>query len=207
MRFYETIDGTAFYPSVTTVLGKTMPADKSAALAKWQQVLGLTEANRRSKEAADHGTMVHLLIERYLRGEPFYGPDEEKNDKAMATFNSLKLKLAKIDEVWGLEVPMYSHLLKLAGRCDCIGVFKGRPSIIDFKTAGRLKSDADIEDYKLQLCAYSIMHNELFDTNIEDGVILMAGANGFPQEFRVPLLNYVQPLLDRIDKFYATLSA
>jgi genome maintenance exonuclease 1 len=207
MRFYETIDGSGFYPSVTTVLGKTMPEDKANALKKWQEALGHVEANRRSREAADNGTAVHLLIERFLKGEPLYQPGEQKSEKAFAAFNSLKLKLAKIDEVWGLEVPLYSHLLKLAGRCDCIGVYRGRPSIIDFKTAGRLKSEADIEDYKLQLCAYSIMHNELFDTNIEDGVILMAGANGFPQEFRVPLLDYVQPLLDRIDRFYASLSA
>ena len=207
MRFYETADGSGFYPSVTTVLGKTMHEDKANALKKWQQALGSVEADRRSREAADNGTAVHLLIERFLKGEPLYQPGEEKNEKAFAAFNSLKLKLAKIDEIWGLEVPLYSHLLKLAGRCDCIGVYRGKPSIIDFKTAGRLKSEADIEDYKLQLCAYSIMHNELFDTDIQDGVILMAGANGFPQEFKVPLLDYVQPLLNRIDKFYASLSA
>ena len=59
-----------------------------------------------------------------------------------------------------------------------------------------------MEDYRLQLTAYALMHNELFGTDIEQGVILMTSDGGFPQEFKVNLLEYVEPLVERIQLFY-----
>lgn len=200
-RFYETALG-KFYPSITTVLGKTMPEEKSVALKNWQTSLGMDAAQKKTKEAADRGTAVHLLVERYLKKEELIQGDEKYSTEIMSSFNALKLKLNKIEEVWGQEVALASDLIKVAGRCDCIGVYKGVPCIIDFKTSGRIKSDKDIEDYKLQLCAYAIMHNEMYNTNIERGVILMTSAAGFPQEFTVNLNDYAQNLMDRVNKFY-----
>lgn len=200
-RFYETVQG-KFYPSITTVLGKTMPEEKSAALKNWQTSLGMDVAQKKTKEAADRGTAVHLLVERYLKKEQLVQGNEKYSNEIMSSFNALKLKLNNIEEVWGQEVALASDLIKVAGRCDCIGVYKGVPCIIDFKTSGRIKSDKDIEDYKLQLCAYAIMHNEMYNTNIETGVILMTSAAGFPQEFTVNLNDYAQNLMDRVNKFY-----
>lgn len=200
-RFYETVQG-KFYPSITTVLGKTMPEEKSAALKNWQTSLGMDVAQKKTKEAADRGTAVHLLVERYLKKEQVVQGNEKYSNEIMSSFNALKLKLNNIEEVWGQEVALASDLIKVAGRCDCIGVYKGVPCIIDFKTSGRIKSDKDIEDYKLQLCAYAIMHNEMYNTNIETGVILMTSAAGFPQEFTVNLNDYAQNLMDRVNKFY-----
>jgi CRISPR/Cas system-associated exonuclease Cas4 (RecB family) len=204
-RFYQTPSG-KFYPSITTVLGGTTPPEKADALKNWQASLGMDVAQKKTQEAADRGTSVHLMIERYLKKEPVI--QGEKFDSSIITsFNGLKLKLNAIEEVWGQEVALYSDLLEIAGRCDCIGVYKGKECIIDFKTAGRLKGDKDIDDYKLQLTAYAIMHNEIFGTDISDGVILMTSAGGFPQEFRVNLLDYVDKLADRVDKFYVQLEA
>jgi genome maintenance exonuclease 1 len=42
--------------------------------------------------------------------------------------------LGDIDEVWGLESGLVVDGL-YAGTADCIGIFKGKPTIIDFKTA------------------------------------------------------------------------
>lgn len=206
LRLYETPNG-QFYPSITTVLGETQPVEKRDALRKWQLSLGLEEANRRTKDAADRGTAVHLLIERYLKKEELIPTGEKFKPEDVNMFNALKLKLNSIKEVWGQEVALYSDELQLAGRCDCIGVYKGKPSIIDFKTSGKIKTTHQIEDYRLQLCAYAIMHNELFDTKIEDGVILMTSEAGFPQEFSVKLADYVEPLKKRINEFYTKLSA
>lgn len=204
MRFYETPEGN-YYPSITTILGGTMPPEKEAALKKWQTSLGADNAQRKTQEAADRGTAVHLLAERYLKGEDLI-QGEKFNPADIASFNALKLKLNKVEKVWGQEVALYSDLLELAGRCDVIGVYKGKPTIIDFKTSTSLKGSDRIEDYRLQLCAYSIMHNEMFGTDIIDGVILMTSAGGFPQEFHVDLLDYVEPLIARVDEFYAKLS-
>jgi ATP-dependent exoDNAse (exonuclease V) beta subunit len=205
MRLYATPDRN-YYPSITTVLGKTQPPEKAAALEGWRNAIGHEEAQRQTEAAASNGTGVHLLIERYLKKEELVQGDEF-TEKMMQGFNSLKLKLNKITEVWGQEVPLFSNLLRVAGRCDCIGVYKGKPCIIDFKTSRRIKNKDEIEDYYLQLTAYSIMHNEMFGTDIVDGVVLMTSGEGFPQEFCVNLLEYVDPLVKRVDKFYEQLEA
>lgn len=204
MRLYETPKGD-FYPSITTVLGKTMGEEKVKALQKWQTSLG-SLATKKTQDAADHGTAVHLLIERYLKGEELVKPGENISQLNINAFNAIKLKLKNIDEIWGQEIALFSDELALAGRCDCIGIYKGVPSIIDFKTSTRLKSQKDIEDYRCQLTAYAIMHNEMFGTDVTNGIILMTSATGFPQEFKVNLLDYVEPLIARVEKFYATLS-
>jgi ATP-dependent exoDNAse (exonuclease V) beta subunit len=180
-----------------------MAEDKAQALKNWQKALGAL-ADKKTKDAADHGTAVHLLIERFLKKEDLIQGDTFSHQN-LAAFNALKLKLKNIDEVWGLEVPMYSDILELAGRCDCVGVYKGVPSIIDFKTSGKIKNSERVEDYRLQLTAYALMHNELFGTNIEQGIILMTSDGGFPQEFKVNLLEYVEPLVERIQLFYERL--
>lgn len=206
MRFYETPEK-KYYPSITTVLGSTMSEEKQQSLKKWQMSLGVSKAQQITKEAADRGTAVHLLIERYLKKEDLISPGEKFNQSDINMFNALKLKLNKIDEVWGQEVSLYSDTLEIAGRCDCIGVYKNIPCIIDFKTSSRIKGDKDIDDYKLQLCAYALMHNEMFGTDIKNGIILMSSDSGFPQEFKVNLEDYVEPLVSKVEQFYSKLSS
>lgn len=201
MRLYETPAGN-FYPSITTVLGKTQSKEKQKALKNWQTSLGMDAAQKKTQEAADHGTAVHLLTERYLKKEELRQVGEVIKPADMNAFNALKIKLNKIDSIWGQEVALYSDVLGVAGRTDLIGTYKGIPSIVDFKTSGRVKSDKDIEDYKLQLCAYAIMHNEMFKTDIQQGVILMTSAGGFPQEFIVDLREYVELLTNKVEQFY-----
>lgn len=204
MRFYETHG--KFYPSITTVLGNTIPEEKAQSLKKWQTSLGVSAAKQKTQEAADHGTAVHLLAERYLKKEELIQQSDNFSQQNIAAFNALKLKLNKVEEIWGQEIALFSDLIGVAGRTDLIGVYKGKPSIIDFKTSSRLKGPKQIEDYRLQLCAYAIMHNEMFNTNIVDGVILMTSDGGFPQEFFVDLSQYVEPLMIRVDEFYEKLN-
>lgn len=205
-RFYSIPSGT-FYPSITTVLGTTQPEEAKAALANWRNALGAVKADAFSKKACDHGTAVHLLAERYLKKEDVFadinGVPVQQADKA--AFNALKLKLDKVDEVWGQEVPLYSTRLEVAGRCDLVGKYKGVPVIVDFKTAGRIKSSADIGDYKLQLAFYAAAHNEMFGTNIQDGVVLMVAQTGFPMEFNIKLAPFMPELELRVKACWAEL--
>jgi genome maintenance exonuclease 1 len=204
-RLYETPAGN-YYPSVTTMLSHTLPEATAVALQAWRDALG-ARATEATRAAADHGTAVHLLIERYLKGLPLVEASERVAASALAAFNALKLKLNNIQELWGIEVPLYSDALRLAGRTDCVGVYAGRPCIIDFKTSAKLKGSDKINDYRLQLTAYAIMHNELFGTDIQHGVILMTSAGGFPQEFNVRLAEHVEELLARTEQFYQQLEA
>lgn len=199
MRLYEVIDG-VFLPSITTILGKTMDTEKVQALEKWKMSIGEEAANKKMIAATTAGSNIHLLAERFLKKLPL--EENEFSSNELEGFNTLKIYLKKIEDVWGLEVPLFSNELGAAGRCDCVAVYKGKPCIIDFKTSSRLKSADDITDYFLQLTAYSIMHNEMFGTNITHGSILMVTGFGFPQEFNKDLTQYYSQLKDRVSKFY-----
>lgn len=183
----------------------TEPAEKKEALKKWQESLGVQKAAEVSKKATDHGTNVHLLTERFLKGEdplaPIGGKPVPFDD--INAFNALKLLLKKIDEVWGQEVPLYSTSLEVCGRCDFVGIYKGRPVIVDFKTSSRIKSKSDIHSYKLQLAFYAKAHNEMFGTDIQEGVILMVAETGFPMEFIVKLSEVETELRERCAAFWS----
>lgn len=197
-RWYDTPAG--FYPSITTVLGTTAPEEAKQALKRWQDSLGTVKAAQKSKEAQDRGTNVHLLCERFLRGEDLR--ENEFSQADVQSFRALKTKLNQVDEVWGLEVALYSKDLELAGRCDLIGVYRGVPSIIDFKTSGRVKQHKDIIDYKLQVAFYGNAHDEMFGTDIKQGIILMVAETGFPMEFKVDLAEHMPALRERAQRFW-----
>jgi CRISPR/Cas system-associated exonuclease Cas4 (RecB family) len=207
-RWYDTPVGS--YPSITTVLGGTEAPEKTASLESWRNSLGKEKAAAFTKKAQDHGTNVHLLAERYLKKEPvdalINGKPVPQTD--MAAFNALKLKLDKINVIWGQEVALYSPSLEVAGRCDLAGEFKGVPVIVDFKTASRVKGISDIHDYKLQLLFYATAHNEMFGTDIKEGIILMVSAAGFPQEFRIVFNDELrEELKTRVKKYWTSVLA
>lgn len=202
-RWYHTPEGA--YPSITTILGFTETPEKKASLKRWQDALGVEKATQVSKAATDRGTNVHLLAERFLKGERVDAPIDGKPVPFadLESFNALRMELKKIDEVCGQEVCLYSKEVELAGRCDCIGTYKGLPVIIDFKTASRVKSHLDIGNYKVQLAFYGMAHNEMFGTNIQDGVILMVSGTGFPQKFMVKLADHHAELRTRAASFWS----
>jgi len=72
---------------------------------------------------------------------------------------------------------------RYAGTSDFIGVYKGKPCIVDFKQTNKMKKRAWIEDYFVQLAAYAVAHNHQHGTAINQGVILMVSQEGEVQEF------------------------
>lgn len=187
-------------PSITTVLGQTMSADKVASLQAWRDRIGHEEANQIGRAAADRGTAMHLLAERYLRGEDLKLAEFEKAHVDM--FASIRGKLKNVTEVWGLEVPLYSNLLKVTGRTDFVGRYNGVPAILDYKTSTRYKRAEDLGDYRLQATFYAIAHNEIYGGDIDHAVILMATEGGLPLVFSVTPSDHVDELLERITTFY-----
>lgn len=178
-----TIDGKRHYclpdgsrvPSVTTILDVTKPQEKREALANWKRAVGEQRAQQITTEAANRGTRMHSYLENYvLTGEmkPFPSNPFAQPSWFMAAQVILK-GLEHVDEFWGVEVPVYYPGL-YAGTTDLIGVWKGRPAIMDFKQTNKPKKREWIEDYFLQLAAYASAHNELHGTTIDSGVILMA---------------------------------
>jgi ATP-dependent exoDNAse (exonuclease V) beta subunit len=48
---------------------------------------------------------------------------------------------ANIDNIYGVEYPLYSYKLRTAGRTDLIAQWQGTNAIIDFKTSRNYKKE------------------------------------------------------------------
>ncbi len=93
---------------------------------------------------------------------------------------------------------------KYAGTADLIGIYKGNETIIDFKQANRPKKADYIQDYFLQLGAYTLAHNVVYKTNISSGVILLFTVDNLFQDFIIEgseLLMYQNLFLGRLKMF------
>lgn len=163
-RVYSTPSGRA-YPSVTTVTGLL----KKAEIIEWRKRVGEEEANRISRTAAARGTRIHSLCEGYLRNEQVAPGLFD-----LETFNSIKPLLNDINYVRCLETPLYSDHLEVAGTVDCIADFRGKRSVIDFKTSKRVKSRDDIHDYFIQTSAYAVAFEERTGLPVTQLVIIMS---------------------------------
>tara|TARA_Y100000389_G_C17349176_1_gene457488 strand:+ start:317 stop:991 length:675 start_codon:yes stop_codon:yes gene_type:complete len=171
-------------PSVTTVLSAT--SSSSEGISRWRIKVGEEEADRIIKQSTDIGTAVHEAIERFLNNEEWdlFDNTEDQGIAKNITNKFIDVGLSGITEVWGLEVGLLLDNL-YAGTADCVGLYKNIPTLIDFKTAKKIKRRDWIEDYFLQGCAYANAHNVMFGTDIEQIVILMVDRDMVFEEFIV----------------------
>jgi len=179
-RYYLTPDGN-YYPSITSILSQ----QENLGLEAWKERVGEKEAKRISKESARIGTAVHQLAEFYLSNVQVKLDKEEK--KIIDTFNRLRFLLGNINNIVGLEIPLFSDLIRVAGTCDCIAEYNGKLSIIDFKTSRKPKKEEWIDDYYMQTFAYKLMFEEMTGIEIQQVVILIASVESFDvQVFKKP---------------------
>ena len=177
---YYTINGKNM-PSVTSILGQI--PEREAKIAAWRNAVGEKMANYISVSATTRGKSTHTLIENHLKNE-----DEKSIGITSVTplglFRIMKPYLARIDNIHCIEEYLYSPEIGVAGQVDCIAEYKGKLSVIDFKTSTK-KRDADYNYGNfLQTSAYAKMFEELFpDKKIEQTVILAACEDGFVQEW------------------------
>ena len=92
--------------------------------------------------------------------------------------------LNDVSEVWGSEVSLFYPEL-YAGTTDLVGVYKNKPAIMDFKQSRKLKKKEWIEDYFLQLVAYSEAHNKVHGTKISSGRVFICTQNNEYQTFEI----------------------
>ena len=176
-RHYVTPDGLKF-PSVTSVTSLAI----RDGIKAWRERVGEKEANKISSTAARRGTKVHKLCEDYLNNvELDYGTIEPINH---FLFKQIKPVLdTRLTEVYGLEVPLYSNWLRVAGRVDLVGMYDGKVSIIDFKTASKRKKRDWITNYFMQESAYAVMFEEMTDIPVSQLVTIIAVESDEPQVF------------------------
>jgi genome maintenance exonuclease 1 len=191
-RDYLTPDG-SLYPSVTTVLSIL----NEDIIKAWRKRVGEEEANRISGKASNRGTRVHSIVEKYLNNE-----DTVKFlPHIRQSLENLKPVLNNIETIYGLEVPLYSHYLGLAGRCDCIGKYNGVPSIIDFKTSRYIKKKEKISNYFAQGAAYSIMWEERTGLVAPNIIIIMDVDHEKPLVFVEHRDNWTKLLTETIEEY------
>ena len=191
-------------PSVTTILQATQDAEKAESLKRWTQKVGEVEAERIKNVAAKRGTAMHSYLETYIQG----GKVLDLRDVGREASGMAETIIAKgfndLEEIWGSEVTLY-YLNLYAGATDLCGIYQGRESIVDFKQSNKPKKAEWIDDYKLQLVAYAMAHDQIYGTSIEQGVILMCTPDNFFQRFIVngsEFREWKWEWLRRIDTYY-----
>jgi len=192
-------------PSVTTILSATQPPEKKASLDAWRARVGVEEAKNITESAANRGTAMHTIIEKFLLGQGYLDlTDLGQNAQTMAEQIINKGLKDRLVEFWGLEVTLYYPSL-YAGATDVVGIYDGAESIVDFKQSNKPKRREWIEDYKLQLAAYALAHNEVYGTNIQKGVNLICTKDNYFQEFVFEGEEFRRAKfewLKRVDEFY-----
>ena len=172
-RLYSCPDGSQV-PSVTTILDRTKPAESRAALEQWRKNVGHAKAQQITTEAANRGTRMHTYLEHYVKNNELKERGTNPFGWASHAMAQTVIEdgLKNVDEFWGVEIPLYFPKL-YAGTTDCVGIHQQDESILDFKQTNKPKQESWITDYKLQLVAYALAHNEVYGTNIRKGVVLM----------------------------------
>ena len=165
-RFYE--DGNRTYPSVTYVLSYY---PKGRNFGDWLKKVGYA-SDFIAKKAADEGTLVHNLAERYLRGDKIDLMDEDQNPKY--DLKIWKMFLRFVDfwetskaELIETEVFLYSDALNIAGTCDLVCKINDEICVMDIKTSNHLQIT-----YELQSAIYARCFEECYDQKVDKVGIL-----------------------------------
>jgi hypothetical protein len=202
-RKYNTPTGNL--PSVTTILGATKSQESKQKLQQWRNRVGDAEATKITTEAANVGTIMHGILEHWVLGKEHDPGNNVIHRQAKMMAEKVKENISPyISEIWGSEVNLYYPDL-YAGTADLVGMWKGKPAILDFKQTNKPKKREWIEDYFLQLSAYAMAHDALHDTNITQGAIFMCSREGEFQLFETSDVEFEfwkQEWTNRVSKFY-----
>ena len=192
-------------PSVTTILSATQSDEKRESIARWTARVGKEQATRVKDQAASRGTNMHLHLERYIEGRGHLDLTDEGQVAGDMAKTIISKGLCDLSEIWGSEVVLFYPDL-YAGQTDLVGVYDYEDSIVDFKQSNKPKRKEWIDDYFMQLGAYAMAHNCVYETEITQGVILMCTPDNYFQKFQIKgkeFIKYQHKFLERLDKYYS----
>ena len=202
-RVYLTPDGERL-PSVTTILSSTKDMTH---LNEWKKRVGEENALRITTEAAGIGTAMHTNLERFIAGlerQPGNNIVHIQANKMADVI--IQQGLADVNEVWAMEQSLYFPGL-YSGTTDLVGVYKGNPSVMDYKQTNKPKKEEWVEDYKIQLVAYILAHNEVYGTDIKEGHVFMCSRDLQYQQFDLwpaDFNKYQDLWLGKVEEYWTT---
>jgi len=204
LRHY-TVDGEERrLPSVTTVIAQTKDKKDKESIERWKQKVGEARAEEIKNEAAARGTAMHKYLEDLILGQRSMDLTTTGQEAQRMAEIIVDRGLNRCSDIYGVEAVLYYPGL-YAGSCDLIGKIDDKVSIIDFKQTNKPKQREWIGDYFLQMAAYGMAHDAVYNTAIEQGVILMCSKDGYFQEFVIEGKEYREAkyeFLRRLDQFY-----
>ena len=201
VRLYETPEGNK-YPSMTTVLS----VRNKQGLVEWRKRVGEEVANYIARTAAARGTAVHHMCEDYINNMSWNYPldwaKHKKNFLPYTLFKQLRNSvLQKVNNIYAQECGLYSDKYRVAGRVDCVAEYNGIPTIIDFKTSTKERTDEWNESYYIQATGYAEMFEERTGIEINQICILVVTEDGVVQEFVKDKTEYLPLLSDTIKEW------
>ena len=192
-RYYQDPEENKYY-SITNVLSML----SAESIAKWRARVGEEEANRISRTASGRGNMVHDMLESYVLN---CASPPNTSLIAQSNFRDIKPIIdQKLTKVYATEKRMYSKHLGVAGTVDCVGIWDGKISIIDWKTSAKFKKKEWISNYFMQAAAYAIMWEERTGQPITQLVVAIAG-DVEPQIFIENRDTWTEELINTITEF------
>lgn len=161
-------------PGTTTIIGILA----KPALLNWANRIGLEgyEIEKYKNEAADVGTLAHLIIEKELK--------QEKLDTSLYSSHNLTIAMQCVDkwhdwkkqhdfEIIMPEESLVSELYQYGGTIDCYCRLDGKLTLLDFKTSSVIYPEMFV-----QLAAYKQL---LIENNnpVENTRILRIGRSEY----------------------------
>ncbi|KAK3866389.1 hypothetical protein Pcinc_028077 [Petrolisthes cinctipes] len=143
-------------PSVRKILDATMPAANRIALEKWKvkmiKQLGEEGFEQYRKGLLDRGNLLHGCIHSELSGVT---PSVEELPTIQGMWTSLRTVLPNVSDVQVLESRLIHPYLHYQGALDCVGMYRGTPMLIEWKTSSKPKlSVKSMFDDPIQVAAY-----------------------------------------------------
>jgi len=182
LRHYDINGEAQKLPSVTTVLAQTKDKKDKESIERWKQKVGEERAEEIRNEAAARGTAMHKYLEDFIRGQRSLDLTTTGQEAQKMAEIIMEKGLNDCSNVYGVEATLYYPGL-YAGSCDLIASYNGKLAIIDFKQTNKPKQREWIGDYFLQMAAYGMAHDAVYDTAIELGIIMMCSRDGYYQQF------------------------
>jgi len=188
-------------PSVTTVLGATK---NQQFLKDWKAKVGTEEAERIKNLSSRRGTSMHKFLESHIQGVGYDDLTPIGCEAKPMAQKIIEVGLTPVEEYYGSEVMLHYPGL-YAGSTDLVCMHNGLETIVDFKQSNRPKKEEWIYDYYMQISAYAMAHDEVYGSNIRQGVIMICTPDLYYQEFKLQdamLKLWKHRFLKRLDMYH-----